>query len=123
MVNVGGALYAIEPNHGELDKVTPDGQVSRVADISASQGHIVPTALAYHDGNFYVGNLGTFGPSHQPESIYRITPSGQIGIVAAGLSELLGLTMSASQGHIVPTALAYHDGNFYVGNLGTFGPS
>ncbi|HEY8293446.1 MAG TPA: ScyD/ScyE family protein, partial [Thermomicrobiales bacterium] len=60
MVNVGGALYAIEPNHGELDKITTDGQISRVVDISASQGHIVPTAVAYHNGNFYVGNLGTF---------------------------------------------------------------
>ena len=60
MVNVGGALYALEPNHGELDKVTPDGQISRVVDISASQGHIVPTAMVYHDGNFYVGNLSGY---------------------------------------------------------------
>ena len=60
MTNVGGTLYAIEQNHGELDKVTTDGQISRVVDISASQGHIVPTAIAYHDGNFYVGNLSTF---------------------------------------------------------------
>jgi hypothetical protein len=94
MVAVRGALYAVEPNHGELDKVTPDGQISRVIDISASQGHVVPTAIAYH-GNFYVGNLGTFGPSHQPENIYKITPSGQIKIVATGLSEVLGVAFDA----------------------------
>jgi hypothetical protein len=26
MITVGGNLYAVEPNHGELDKITPDGQ-------------------------------------------------------------------------------------------------
>jgi hypothetical protein len=95
MVSVGNTLYAIEPNHGELDSITPSGKISRVIDISASQGHIVPTALAYHDGSFYFGNLGTFGPSHQPENVYRITPGGQIESVATGLSEVLGLTFDA----------------------------
>jgi hypothetical protein len=45
MVEVDGALYAIEPNHGEIVRVTLDGQVSRVVDIWASQGHVVPTAI------------------------------------------------------------------------------
>jgi hypothetical protein len=62
MVQANGDLYAVEPNHGELDKLSlSSGQISRIVDISASQGHIVPTALAYGpDGNFYVGNLGNF---------------------------------------------------------------
>jgi hypothetical protein len=90
MVNVGGTLYAIEPNHGEMDKVTTDGQISRVVDISASQGHIVPTAVAYHDGNFYVGNLGTF-PITGTSKILKITPSGQVSVVATGLSAVLGV--------------------------------
>ncbi|MDB5436128.1 MAG: repeat containing protein, partial [Phenylobacterium sp.] len=59
MVAVRGALYAVEPNHGEIDKITTDGAVSRLIDVSATQGHAVPTALAYH-GNFYVANLGVF---------------------------------------------------------------
>ncbi len=75
MIAVGGDLYAVEPNHGELDKITPGAEVSRVVDISASQGHIVPTAITFHNGNFYVGNLNTFpivqgrprcSRSHQP---------------------------------------------------------
>ena len=90
MVNVGGALYAIEPNHGELDKITTDGQISRVVDISASQGHIVPTAVAYHDGNFYVGNLGTF-PIVGGSKILKITPSGQVSVMATGLSAVVGV--------------------------------
>jgi hypothetical protein len=90
MVAVRGDLYAVEPNHGEIDRITSGGQISRVVDVSASQGHVVPTAIAYH-GNFYVGNLGTFGPTHQPEVIYKVTPSGQIKVVADGLSEVLGV--------------------------------
>src|SRR5205809_5184008 len=39
MIAVGGDLYAVEPNHGELDKITPGAAsaatlVSRVVDIS-----------------------------------------------------------------------------------------
>jgi hypothetical protein len=94
MVVVRGDIYAVEPNHGELDKISTDGRISRVTDVSATQGHVVPTAVAYH-GNFYVGNLGTFGPSHQPENIYKITPSGNIKIVATGLSEVLGVAFDA----------------------------
>src|SRR5436190_3993735 len=52
MIAVGGDLYAVEPNHGELDKIKTSGQISRVVDISASQGHIVPTAIALHGNNF-----------------------------------------------------------------------
>jgi len=59
MVAVRGALYAIEPNHGELDMISTNGEIRRVADISATEGRIVPTAIAHH-GNFYVGNLSTF---------------------------------------------------------------
>jgi len=90
MINVRGDLYALEPNHGELVKVTTGGQISRVIDISASQGHIVPTALSYH-GNFYMGNLLTFPIPGGGSSIYKITPSGEIKVVATGLNTVLGL--------------------------------
>ena len=41
MVSVRGVLYAVEPNHGELDRITRSGDVSRVVDVSASQGAIL----------------------------------------------------------------------------------
>src|SRR6202045_4564828 len=28
MIAVRGALYAVEPNHGEVDKITPDGKIT-----------------------------------------------------------------------------------------------
>ena len=91
MINVGGTLYAVEPNHGELDKITPNGNISRVIDISASQGHIVPTTQAYYHGNFYVGNLDTFPAPHGGSSIYKITPGGQISVFATGFNMILGV--------------------------------
>jgi sugar lactone lactonase YvrE len=90
MVAVRGALYAVEPNHGELDKITTSGQVSRVVDISASQGHIVPTALAYH-GNFYVGNLNTFPIESGSARVLKINPNGNIQRVVSGVTSVLGI--------------------------------
>ncbi|RTL57468.1 MAG: ScyD/ScyE family protein [Sphingobacteriales bacterium] len=90
MISVDDDFYAVEPNHGELDKITADGKISRVCDISASQGHIVPTALTYHNGAFYVGNLSTF-PASGKSSIYKITKQGQISVVATGFNMILGI--------------------------------
>jgi len=90
MVAVRGALFAVEPNHGELDMITIDGNIRRIVDISATQGHIVPTAVAYH-GNFYVGNLHTFPIEAGSSKVLKITPSGQISTFATGFTTILGL--------------------------------
>jgi len=91
MIALRGDLYAVEPNHGEMDKITPDGKIKRVIDISASQGHVVPTSVADH-GVFYVSNLGQFDPDQlNTQSVFHITPSGQLKVVATGLSKVLGL--------------------------------
>ena len=91
MIAVDGDLYAVEPNHGELDKITTGGQISRVVDISASQGHIVPTAIAFHNGNFYVGNLNTFPIVPGSSKVLKITPNGQITVSASKLTTVLGV--------------------------------
>jgi len=95
MVAVRGDLYTVEPNHGEIDRINPStGVISRVIDVSASQGHIVPTALAYQ-GNFFFGNLGTFPVTPGSESLFKVTPSGQIKTWAGGLTTVLGLAFGA----------------------------
>jgi hypothetical protein len=101
MVAAGDSLYAIEPNHGELDRITPKGKISRVIDISASQGHIVPTSLDHFHGHFYVGNLETFPLAPDAAKILEINPGGKI------LSDRTGFTNIVS---------AIHDksGNLYV---------
>jgi hypothetical protein len=50
--------------------------ITRIADISASQEHIVPTVVAY-DGNFYVGNLNTFPIVDGSSKILKITPAAR----------------------------------------------
>jgi hypothetical protein len=94
MVAVGGSLYAVEPNHGELDRITTGGAISRVADISASQGHIVPTAVAHH-GVFYVGNLNTFPIVPGSSKILQISPAGAVHTVATGLNTVLGVAFDS----------------------------
>jgi hypothetical protein len=98
MVAVRGALYAVEPNHGELDRITTTGAISRVVDISASQGHIVPTAIDYH-GNFFVGNLGTFPIVPGTEKVMKITPSGHLKNWVGGLTAVLGVAFD-TQGRL-----------------------
>ena len=101
MVAVGGKLYAVEPNHGELDVVNPaNGAIHRIIDVSASQGHIVPTALTSRGGNFYLGNLHLFPVVAGSSKIFKVTPGGEISVVASGLTTVLGL--------------AFHKGHWYV---------
>jgi hypothetical protein len=116
MIAVGGALYPMDSNHGELDRVTPDGTISRVIDISASVGHVVPTALAQgpergHHGDLrsrgawdwgrpslFIGNLGVFDPSDGAgdEHVYELTRGGTLEIRASGLEKVLGLAFRGS---------------------------
>lgn len=91
MVDVNNELYAVEPNHGELDKITAKGAISRIIDISASQGHIVPTAVTWHNGAFYVGNLDLFPIVGGSASVYRITPGGRISVYATGFTTIVGV--------------------------------
>ena len=90
MVSLRGNLYALEPNHGELVRVRPDGDIRRVVDVSASQGHIVPTALAYH-GRFFIGNLNTFPIVPGSSKVLELTRNHQLWPAAGGLTEVVGL--------------------------------
>jgi hypothetical protein len=99
MVAVRGSLYAVEPNHGEIVRVSPDGAISRVAGLDATYGHIVPTAIAY-DGNFYVGTLGTFDNDFAGRVI-KITPSGQTSVVVDGLKSITGLVVDRGSLYIL----------------------
>ncbi|MGZ3839416.1 MAG: ScyD/ScyE family protein [Flavisolibacter sp.] len=91
MLNVRGDLYVLEPNHGDFIKVsTSDWSISRVADISATQGHVVPTAMAYH-GNFFIGNLHPFPIVDGSSNIYKVNPGGGLKIWTPGVTTVLGL--------------------------------
>jgi hypothetical protein len=96
MIAARGALYAVEPNHGEIDLIRPNGRISRVIDVSAHEGHVVPTVIAYHRGNFYVGNLGIFPQDPGTSNVWKISPEGHIRLHASGFNMVLGLTFDRS---------------------------
>lgn len=90
MQAMGGELFAIEPNHGEIDKIDLQGNITRVVDISASQGHIVPTSMVFHNGEIYFGNLSVF-PITGNSNVYKLSRDGKISIVASGFSMITGI--------------------------------
>lgn len=92
MISVCNDLYALDANHGELVKVTTSGNITRVVDVSAKYGHIVPTALDYYQGNIYMGNLGDFPIVNRSTNVYKISPNnGHIKIVEDGFTAIIGL--------------------------------
>lgn len=97
MIATHGALYAIDANGGQLVQVKPKKnadrtRITRVVDISASQGHIVPTAATPDgSGGFYVGNLGTFPSIPGTSSIFHVSRKGQLTMVTTGLQAITGI--------------------------------
>jgi hypothetical protein len=114
MAAFNGALYPMDSNHGELDRVTERGGIRRISDISAEAGHIVPTAIVRNKNVTYISALGVFGPTDAAgdETIYRIGANGTLRVWATGVEKVLGLAfrlgklyaleMSTSGGGPVP---------------------
>ena len=95
MLALNGTLYAVEPNHGELDSITAAGRINKVVDISLLEGHIVPTAIATDGTNFFVGNLDTFPIKDGSSKVLKITPTGQLSVVYINLSDIVGLAFDS----------------------------
>jgi hypothetical protein len=72
-----GRLLTVEPNHGQVISVTKGGEIKQVIDISASEGHIVPTSIVARDGSLFVGNLNLFPINPQWARILTISKSDQ----------------------------------------------
>jgi hypothetical protein len=122
MLAVGGALYVVEPNHGSLERVGTDGSISRVADISATFGHIVPTSLSYH-GNFYVGNLNTFPVVPGSAQVMKITPSGNVKTWVSGLSTVLGNVWDGSTLYVLESTTVPGNPTPFTGQVKRIDPS
>jgi hypothetical protein len=123
MIAVRGDLYVVEPNHGSLDRVSPNGSIQRVADISATMGHIVPTSVSYH-GNFFVGNLGTFPVTPGSSKMLKITPSGQVQPWASGLTMILGSVWdSRDRLYVLESSTVAGDPTPFTGRIRRIDPS
>jgi hypothetical protein len=99
-------LYAVEPNHQEIDRISPTtGEISRVVDVSASfappndtnRNWVGPTAIAARENDhFFFGNLGPFPIEPGTQQIRELNPhNGQFRVVAEGLTAVLGVAFDS----------------------------
>jgi hypothetical protein len=88
-----GALWVLEPNSGGVLKVTPDGTVTRVADLS--NGHPVPSAIALAPGGgVYIGNLTAVPFPDGAAKVIKVTADGIVTDVWTGLTVVTGLAVA-----------------------------
>jgi len=119
MTEFNHRFYAVEPNHGQIISIGTDGSMSSVMDVSASQGHIVPTAITARDGQLYLGNLNQFPIEPNFALILTLGFSECSQVVAPGLDDtgaqhqLHVLSSKAGFTTVVGTAFG-PDGLLYV---------
>ena len=87
MISANDRLYAVEPNHGQVFSVTPEGEVRQVIDLSASQGHIVPTSIVQEKGLLYVGNLNLFPIDPQWAKVMLVAKDVELPEAIAGFTQ------------------------------------
>jgi hypothetical protein len=120
LVAADDALYAVEPNHGEVDVVKPDGGIHRLVDVSATQGHIVPTGLASFVGQFLLGNLNTFAPGSQGKAgLFIVTKWGEVLQIASGLNAVTGVAVHHGRIYALESFTGYFAPAPPVANSGT----
>jgi hypothetical protein len=97
MIRSGGSLVAVEPNHGDVVRVDPrSGAISRIVDLSAHEGHWVPTVIAERAGDFYISNLGHFPVVAGEQKVIRVSRNGDVSDVAGGFTSVLGIDFDHS---------------------------
>lgn len=92
MIAAGGVLFAVEANGGQVVKIQPNSRrVDRVVDFSATEGHVVPTAIVEAPGRFFVGNLTTFPSVPGSANIYELKRNGALSLDLTGFFPILGV--------------------------------
>jgi sugar lactone lactonase YvrE len=86
------AFWVVESNQGQVLQITPAGDVTRIADLSA--GHPVPTGIALApDGGVYVGNLSAFPYLDEAAKVVHVAPDGTVTDHWTGLTAVVALAM------------------------------
>jgi len=75
-IAVDGKIFTVEPNHGQVLSVSKGGAIKEELDISAPEGHIVPTSIAQRHGRLYVGNLNLFPIDPQWARVLTLSRDG-----------------------------------------------
>ncbi|MEO7181309.1 MAG: ScyD/ScyE family protein [Gemmatimonadaceae bacterium] len=92
MVAAGGVLYVGEANSGNLLAIKPNsGSIARVADVSATQGHVVPTAVAILRDEILFGELTPFPSVPGAAQVLRYSRHGALLGAIGGFTAILGV--------------------------------
>jgi glucose/arabinose dehydrogenase len=100
-----GVFYTNNANTGDFLRVTPDGNTTRVIDISATEGHNVPAGVA-QNGNFYIANLGLFPITPGSSSLYKLLPNQRLMKMFDGLTAVIGLAFMDGKLYALETSTA-----------------
>lgn len=90
LIAYAGKLYTVEPNHGQIFSIDRRGNMDEILDVSASQGHIVPTSIVERGGAFYLGNLGLFPIIPESSRIMTVSRFDSFRGFVPGLDEDCG---------------------------------
>ena len=144
MIAVHDFLYAVEPNHQEIDRIDPrTGEIRRIADVStiSNAEWIGPTGLAYHDHDFYFGNLSKFPIVDGSSNVYRLKKRhDDFDVVESDLTTVMGVAFddrdrlyvlenTTGAGNLFPTPMTGdiirfdHDGSRHAIVTGLFLPT
>jgi hypothetical protein len=92
MVAAGEFRYVAEANSGQLLRIHPSsGYIERITDVSATQGHVVPTAIAVWRGDVLVGELRPFPAIPGRAEVLHYSHHGQFEDAIGGFTTILGL--------------------------------
>jgi plastocyanin len=93
MISDGQDLWVSESNHGQLLRVTPQGAISRIVDLS--DPHLVPTGLKpAPDGGVYVGFLTAAPFTDGSSKVVKITADGKVTEVWTGLTAVTDVAVA-----------------------------
>ena len=88
----GDALLISEAVGGQIIRVTPAGEITSVADLSA--GHPVPTGIAIDaEGNAFVGYLTAAPYPEGGAKVVRVAPDGSVSDEWTGLTVVTGVAL------------------------------
>jgi hypothetical protein len=95
MVAADGALWITDGNRSQVFKVTPDGTVSRVADLS--QGHPVLTGITAAPGGGVITVELTAVPYVAGSGrVLQISPTGETSTLARATTAATGVTIASN---------------------------
>jgi plastocyanin len=87
-------LWVGDPNSGQVLSVTPDGTVTRIADLS--EGHPVPTHFTLDpEGGIYVGTLTAVPFADGTAKVMHVSADGTVTDVWTGLTVVTGIAVGA----------------------------